>query len=95
MANLAFSASFFITYVIMVMGPRSLQICLLLQCGDRFQTSESDVYRRQILTSEVDPSTVVRVHFYLVLLISIWFRILIIDHFNLSGVFKMNDNGYL
>ena len=27
------------------------------QCGDRVQTSESDVCRRQILTSKVDPST--------------------------------------
>ena len=27
---------------------------LLLQCWDRLQTSETDVYRRQIMTSEVD-----------------------------------------
>ena len=30
-------------------------IILLFQCEDRLQTSESDVYRRQILTSKVDP----------------------------------------
>ena len=30
---------------------------LFFQCGDRFQKSESDVYRRQILTSESDPRT--------------------------------------
>ena len=29
----------------------------LFQCGDRLQTSESVVYKRQILTSEVDPRT--------------------------------------
>ena len=27
----------------------------LFQCGDRLQTSESDVYRRHILTSKVGP----------------------------------------
>ena len=37
------------------MGLRSLEICLFLQCGDRLKTSESDVDRRQILTSKVDP----------------------------------------
>ena len=31
---------------------------LLLQCGDRLYTSGSDVYRRQILTSKVDPHNV-------------------------------------
>ena len=31
---------------------------LLLQRGDRLQSSESDVYRRQVLTTEVDPRTV-------------------------------------
>ena len=30
---------------------------LLFQCGDRLWTSESNVYRRQILTSKVDPHT--------------------------------------
>ena len=35
------------------MGLRSLQIFLFLQ--DRLQSSESDVYRRQILTTKVDP----------------------------------------
>ena len=29
-----------------------------LKCGDRLQTSEFDVYRRQILMPEVDPRTV-------------------------------------
>ena len=37
------------------MGLRPLQIFLLLQCGDRLETSESDVYRRQIVTTKVDP----------------------------------------
>ena len=41
-----------------VMGLRPLEIFLLLQCGDRLQSSESDVYRRQILTTKVDPRTV-------------------------------------
>ena len=40
------------------MGPRSLEIVLLLQCRDRLYTSESDVYRRQILTNKVDPRAV-------------------------------------
>ena len=31
---------------------------LTLQCGDRLESSESDVYRRQILTTKVDPRTV-------------------------------------
>ena len=35
-----------------------LEIVLLLQCGDRLQTSESDICRRQILTSKVDPCAV-------------------------------------
>ena len=30
---------------------------LLFQCGDRLQTSDSDVHRRQNLTSKVDPRT--------------------------------------
>ena len=41
-----------------VMGLRPLHIFLVLQCGDRLQTSESDVYKRQILTSKVDLRTV-------------------------------------
>ena len=39
------------------MGVRSLQIFLLSQCRNRLQTSESDVCRRQILTSKVDSRT--------------------------------------
>ena len=35
-----------------VVGLRSLWLFLLFQCGDRLCTSESDVYRRQILTSQ-------------------------------------------
>ena len=31
---------------------------LIVKPGDRLQTSESDVYRRQILTTEVDPRAV-------------------------------------
>ena len=37
------------------MGIQPLEIFFLLQCGDRLLTSESDVYRRQILTTKVDP----------------------------------------
>ena len=40
------------------MGIRSLEICLFLQWGDRLYTSESDVYRRQILSSKVDHGVV-------------------------------------
>ena len=40
------------------MGLRILEIFLFLQCEDRFLTSESDVYRRQILTTKVDPRAV-------------------------------------
>ena len=36
------------------MGIRSLEIVLLFQCGLRLKSSESDVYRRQILTTKVD-----------------------------------------
>ena len=36
----------------------TIRKCLLLQRGVRLQTSESDVYRRQILKSEVDSRTV-------------------------------------
>ena len=32
-------------------------ICLPLQCADRFYMSESDVYRRRILTYEYGPCT--------------------------------------
>ena len=39
------------------MGPRPLEIFLLLQCGDRLYKSESDVYRRQILTYKDGPRT--------------------------------------
>ena len=41
-----------------VMGLRPLEIFLLSQCGYLLWTSESDVYRRQILTSKVDPRAV-------------------------------------
>ena len=40
------------------MGVRPLEIFLLLQCGDKLQSSESDVYRRQILTTKVYPRAV-------------------------------------
>ena len=40
------------------MGLRPLVIFLFLQCGDQLQSSESDVYRRQILTTKVDPRAV-------------------------------------
>ena len=40
------------------MGLRPLEIFLLLQCGDRLYSSESDVYRRQILTTKVYPRAV-------------------------------------
>ena len=36
-----------------VMGLWSLEIFLLSQCAYRLQSSESDVYRRQILTTKV------------------------------------------
>ena len=39
------------------MGLRSLEMLLFFQCGDRFYTSESDVYRRQILTYKDGPCT--------------------------------------
>ena len=39
------------------MGQRPLQRFQLFQCGDRLYTSESDVYRRQILTSKDGPRT--------------------------------------
>ena len=42
---------------IYVMGLRPLEIILLLQCGDRLSTSESDAYIRQILTYIDDPRT--------------------------------------
>ena len=35
------------------MGLRLLEIFLLSQRGNRLESSESDVYRRQILTTEV------------------------------------------
>ena len=40
------------------MGLRLLEIFLILQWGDRHLSSESDVYRRQILTTKVDPRAV-------------------------------------
>ena len=40
------------------MGLRSLEIVLLLQRGDRFYSLESDVYRRQIPTTKVNPRAV-------------------------------------
>ena len=41
-----------------VMGLRQLEIFLLLQSGDRIKSSESDVCRRQILTTKVGPRAV-------------------------------------
>ena len=40
------------------MGLRPVEIFLLLQCEDRLKSSESEVYRRQILTTKVYPRTV-------------------------------------
>ena len=40
------------------MGLRPLQTFLLLQRGINFRRQESDVYRRQILTTKVDLSAV-------------------------------------
>ena len=40
------------------MGLRPLEIFSLLQFGERLKSSESDVYRRQILRNKVDPRTV-------------------------------------
>ena len=37
------------------MGLRPLEIVHFLQCGDRFYTPESDVYRRQILAYKDSP----------------------------------------
>ena len=36
---------------------RPLEILEFFQCGNRFYTSESDVYRRHILTYKDDPRT--------------------------------------
>ena len=41
-----------------VMSLLPVEIFLILECGDRLKTSESDVYRRQILTTKVDPRAV-------------------------------------
>ena len=41
-----------------VMGLRPLLLVSLLQRGYQLQSSESDVYRRQILTTKVDPRAV-------------------------------------
>ena len=38
-----------------VMGLRPLEIFQFFQCEDRLDTSESDVYRRQILTYKDGP----------------------------------------
>ena len=40
------------------MGLGPLEISLLLQHRDRLQSSESDVFRRQILTTKVNPRAV-------------------------------------
>ena len=40
------------------MGVLPLEIFVLLQRGDRLLSSESDVYRRQILMTKVDPRAV-------------------------------------
>ena len=37
------------------MGLRPLYFRLFFQCGDRFWTSDSDVYGRQMLKLKVDP----------------------------------------
>ena len=50
----------------MSLGPS--WIFSLLQCRDRLKTSKSDVYRRQILTTKVDPSAVSMVRV-------IWFQV--------------------
>ena len=51
--QLAFPASFEYLYVMGLYGRQ--KICSFFQCGDRLYTSESDVYRRQILTYEDGP----------------------------------------
>ena len=51
MSLLALSALFeYLCY-----GSAAIKHISLFQCRDRFETSESDVYRRQILTSKVGP----------------------------------------
>ena len=40
------------------MSLRPLEKVLFLQCEDHLKSSESDVYRRQILTTKVNPRTV-------------------------------------
>ena len=40
------------------MGLWPLEIFSLLQCGDRLYSSESEVYRRQILKTKVSPRAV-------------------------------------
>ena len=42
---------------VFIMGLRSSDIFKVFQCGDRLYTSESGVYRRQILTYKDDPRT--------------------------------------
>ena len=52
MSYSALSASFeYLCY-----GSTAISNILLFQCGDRLYTSESDVCRRQILTSNVGPA---------------------------------------
>ena len=53
-----FSQLFLIHLNTYVMGLQPLEIFSLLQFRDRLKSSESDVYRRQILTTEVDPRAV-------------------------------------
>ena len=43
----------FITYI---MGLRPYMHIFFFQCGDRLETSESNIYRRQIVTSKVVPA---------------------------------------
>ena len=52
MTWLAFSAIFF-SYL----GLRPILFFNSFQCGDRLQASDSEVYKRQILTSKVGPRT--------------------------------------
>ena len=40
------------------MGQQPIEIFIPLQRGDRLKLSESDVYRRQILMTKVDPRAV-------------------------------------
>ena len=53
------------------MGLRPLQVYNSFSCGDHLSTSDSDVYRRQNLTSKVDSSTE-SVHWCLLVLIVVF-----------------------